>query len=140
MIKTKYILFGFISLNSLINGMKIAPYQNIKPNSEAQSLLKIAAQYNVNQAIINKYDNFMVDKAIIIKVTKDPGISPDTEIYYAELADGHYMCCSHFPTGEHAGQVWAWKSLFWGGLNLNLPIDQKNFFILKSHYEKRPNL
>lgn len=138
----KQVLFLFLINCNVLLAMD--RYKNIKSSSEAPLLLNFAKICKVEQDTIDYYAQLIIDPAKIKNVTKEPCVSSDTESYYATLLDGNNACCTYFPTGQCAEQIWANHTLRLilnnSTFKLELPIHQKNFFILKSHYEaqKKP--
>lgn len=110
-------------------------YADIKSSWEEPKLRTIATTlYRISPEVISHYYNLPIDPSEIKSIEKCPCPLPDTENYYAILTDGEKVSCTHFSSGEHAGEIWANRSL---NSQIEVPIGQSNFFILKSHYEKQ---
>lgn len=119
--------------NSLFSAEK---HLTIKPSFEDPILLKIARLHKINETAITYYAQLIVDQTHIIKISKNSCLFP-TQRYRAKLYDGRIIDCTYYPLTECAGEIWASCTYIHDSLKLKLPIDQKNFFILKSYYEKQ---
>lgn len=130
MIKTKYILFGFISLNSLINGMILIPSQ-IKPDSLAPRLIRLAEAHGVDHNAITIYSFFHVTPDGIKTLVKE---NDNPESYAADIGSNEQILCTYFSQGEFAGQIWAFVNT---SIHFSIPIPQENFFTLRALYAKQ---
>lgn len=126
-------LFILVCLaNSLFS---MAKYQIITPSVENPILLKIAALHKIEQTTIAYYAQLLIDTNQIRRISKKKCVYP-TQRYRAKLYDGNIVDCTYFPYGNSMGEVWASCTIIHDRIKFKLPIDQNNFFILKSFYER----
>jgi hypothetical protein len=115
-------------------------YADIKPSTAEPLHRKIADLHGIKTEKISHYYNLPINPSEIKSIEKCPCPLPDTENYYATLANEDTVSCTHFSSGEYAGEIWAVRSFhsqMREGIIPQLSIGQSNFFILKSYYEKQ---
>lgn len=130
----KECLFILVCFAHSLFPMENCPF--ILPSQAAPLLLQIAALDHVDEMAIAYYAQLIVDPAKI-RIVKKKECLPPTQRFRAELNDGNIVDCTYFPYGRYTSEIWATCTFLHNRIKFKLPIDPRNFFILKAHYESK---
>lgn len=136
--KIPFFLLFFVSNISL--ACELSPYSETNPYSDPvhARLLKTAEVCQVPDSTIEFYKNFLVHPDHIVMIVKVATEIKGQEPYKAQLRDGNIIEATYHHSGPSAGYASVFATYHKPGIAnpLYLPINLKNFSIIKYQYQK----
>lgn len=121
----------------LVSSISLASEYNPYSDSLHSRLLAIAENCNVSDEVIKHYKTFVVSSNDIEMVEKVPTEIKGQEPYKAVLKDGNIIGATYQHSGPSQGKAMVYATYYKPGIPnpFYLPIDLKNFNIIKSYYQ-----
>ena len=140
----KFIVCSLVLLTIQISlASELSPYSESNPYSDTchARLLIMAEHHNVAPEVIDHYKKFIVTPDAIESIQKVSTLIQGQEPYTAMLKDGNQIEATYYHSGPSKGRASVYATYHKPDMlvSLDLPIDLKNFSILKCLYLAQQN-